>query len=96
MAMHALTGKGHRLTPSIDRPRPTTRYHCRKKHRQPFCGWCGVGRGTLHRTEERMIFLEIQHKYITYERKCPDLIINGQYYEYENYRPPFKKEKYRT
>ncbi|MDR0680989.1 MAG: hypothetical protein LBG15_03940, partial [Dysgonamonadaceae bacterium] len=28
-----------------------------------------------------------------YERKCPDLIINGKYYEYESYTPPFKKEK---
>jgi hypothetical protein len=28
-----------------------------------------------------------------YERKCPDLIINGQYYEYESYTPPFKREK---
>ena len=28
-----------------------------------------------------------------YERKCPDLIINGNYYEYESYTPPFKKEK---
>ena len=28
-----------------------------------------------------------------YERKCPDLIIDGKYYEYESYRPPFKKEK---
>jgi hypothetical protein len=28
-----------------------------------------------------------------YERKCPDLIINGEYYEYESFVPPFKKEK---
>jgi hypothetical protein len=28
-----------------------------------------------------------------YERKCPDLIINGKYYEYESYTPPFKKGK---
>ena len=28
-----------------------------------------------------------------YERKCPDLIINGEFYEYENYTPPFKAEK---
>ena len=28
-----------------------------------------------------------------YERKCPDLIINGLFYEYENYTPPFKKGK---
>jgi hypothetical protein len=28
-----------------------------------------------------------------YERKCPDLIINGEYYEYESYKRPFKKEK---
>ena len=28
-----------------------------------------------------------------YERKCPDLIINGKFYEYESYSPPFKKEK---
>ena len=28
-----------------------------------------------------------------YERKCPDLIINGKFYEYENYTPPFKREK---
>jgi len=28
-----------------------------------------------------------------YERKCPDLIIDGKFYEYENYKPPFKKEK---
>jgi hypothetical protein len=28
-----------------------------------------------------------------YERKCPDLIIDGVFYEYESYRSPFKKEK---
>jgi hypothetical protein len=28
-----------------------------------------------------------------YDRKCPDLIINGNFYEYENYTPPFKVEK---
>ena len=28
-----------------------------------------------------------------HERKCPDLIINGKYYEYESYLFPFKKEK---
>jgi len=28
-----------------------------------------------------------------YERKCPDLIINGKFYEYESYIKPFKKEK---
>jgi hypothetical protein len=28
-----------------------------------------------------------------YERKCPDLIIDGVFYEYESYRPPFKKGK---
>jgi len=28
-----------------------------------------------------------------YERKCPDLIINGKFYEYENYSSPFKREK---
>ncbi|GAP71846.1 hypothetical protein SAMD00024442_197_2 [Candidatus Symbiothrix dinenymphae] len=28
-----------------------------------------------------------------YERKCPDLIIDGEFYEYESYMPPFKKEK---
>ena len=28
-----------------------------------------------------------------FERKCPDLIINGKHYEYETYVPPFKKEK---
>ena len=28
-----------------------------------------------------------------YERKCPDLIINGKFYEYENYTPPFSKNK---
>jgi hypothetical protein len=28
-----------------------------------------------------------------YERKCPDLIINGKYYEYESFMKPFKKEK---
>jgi len=28
-----------------------------------------------------------------YERKCPDLIINGKFYEYENYTPPFKRDK---
>ena len=28
-----------------------------------------------------------------YERKCPDLIIDGKFYEYESYRSPFKKEK---
>jgi ribosomal protein L21E len=28
-----------------------------------------------------------------YERKCPDLIINGKYYEYESFMRPFKKVK---
>jgi hypothetical protein len=28
-----------------------------------------------------------------YEGKCPDLNINGKFYEYENYHAPFKKEK---
>jgi hypothetical protein len=28
-----------------------------------------------------------------YGRKCPDLIVNGKFYEYESYVPPFKKEK---
>jgi hypothetical protein len=28
-----------------------------------------------------------------YERKCPDLIINGKYYEYESFMPPFSKRK---
>jgi hypothetical protein len=28
-----------------------------------------------------------------YDRKCPDLIINGKFYEYESYKPPFKIEK---
>jgi hypothetical protein len=28
-----------------------------------------------------------------YERKCPDLIIDGEFYEYESFIPPFKKEK---
>jgi hypothetical protein len=28
-----------------------------------------------------------------YERKCPDLIINGKFYEYESFVPPFKKRK---
>jgi hypothetical protein len=28
-----------------------------------------------------------------YENKCPDLIIDGVFYEYESYRPPFKRVK---
>jgi hypothetical protein len=28
-----------------------------------------------------------------YERKCPDLKINGLFYEFENYIPPFKTRK---
>ena len=28
-----------------------------------------------------------------YERKCPDLYIDGLFYEYESFRSPFKKEK---
>ncbi|MDR0757791.1 MAG: hypothetical protein LBF85_08095 [Tannerella sp.] len=28
-----------------------------------------------------------------YERKCPDLIIGGRFYEYESFVPPFKREK---
>ena len=28
-----------------------------------------------------------------YERKCPDLIINGNFYEYESFIPPFSKIK---
>ena len=28
-----------------------------------------------------------------YERKCPDLQIDGMFYEFENYTPPFRKKK---
>jgi hypothetical protein len=28
-----------------------------------------------------------------YERKCPDLIIDGKFYEYESYTPPFRNSK---
>jgi hypothetical protein len=28
-----------------------------------------------------------------YERKCPDLIIDGEFYEYESFIPPFNKKK---
>jgi hypothetical protein len=28
-----------------------------------------------------------------YERKCPDLIIDGEFYEYESFIPPFDKYK---
>ncbi|MDR0864884.1 MAG: hypothetical protein LBO74_08130 [Candidatus Symbiothrix sp.] len=28
-----------------------------------------------------------------YERKCPDLIIAGEFYEYESFVPPFSKKK---
>jgi hypothetical protein len=28
-----------------------------------------------------------------YERKCPDLIVDGVFYEYESFLPPFKKDK---
>jgi len=28
-----------------------------------------------------------------YERKCPDLLIDGLFYEYESYIPPFNKRK---
>ena len=28
-----------------------------------------------------------------YERKCPDLIINGKFYEYESFNPPFNRDK---
>jgi hypothetical protein len=28
-----------------------------------------------------------------YERKCPDLIIEGEFYEYESSIPPFRKRK---
>jgi hypothetical protein len=28
-----------------------------------------------------------------YERKCPDLIVDGVFYEYEGFKPPFKKRK---
>ena len=28
-----------------------------------------------------------------YDRKCPDLIINGNFYEYESFIPPFKNDK---
>ena len=28
-----------------------------------------------------------------YDRKCPDLIINEKFYEYESYKSPFKAEK---
>jgi hypothetical protein len=28
-----------------------------------------------------------------YERKCPDFIIDGVFYEYESYQPPFKMRK---
>ena len=28
-----------------------------------------------------------------YERKCPDMMIDGQYYEYESYTRPWRKRK---
>ena len=28
-----------------------------------------------------------------YYRKCPDLLIDGEFYEVESYLPPFRKEK---
>jgi hypothetical protein len=28
-----------------------------------------------------------------YERKCPDFIINGRFYEYESFMQPFRKRK---
>jgi len=28
-----------------------------------------------------------------YERKCPDLLIDGVFYEFENYTPPFRIRK---
>ena len=28
-----------------------------------------------------------------YYRKCPDLLIDGEFYEYESYEPPFEMEK---
>ena len=28
-----------------------------------------------------------------YERRCPDLLIDGLFYEFENYIPPFNKKK---
>ena len=31
-----------------------------------------------------------------YERKCPDLIIKGKFYEYESFVPPFSKKKVST
>jgi hypothetical protein len=34
-----------------------------------------------------------QLKGTKYERKCPDLIADGVFYEYESFVPPFKKEK---
>lgn len=30
-----------------------------------------------------------------YDRKCPDLMIDGKYYEYEGFERPWKKEKVR-
>ncbi|MBR1389489.1 MAG: hypothetical protein IJ569_07705 [Prevotella sp.] len=30
-----------------------------------------------------------------YERKCPDLLIDGKFYEYEGFEKPWKKEKVR-
>ena len=29
-----------------------------------------------------------------YERKCPDFIINGKFYEYESYTPPISKRNF--
>ena len=28
-----------------------------------------------------------------YERKCPDLLVGGKFYEVKNYDPPFKSDK---
>ena len=30
-----------------------------------------------------------------YYRKCPDLLVNGKFYEVESYNPPFSKDKIR-
>jgi hypothetical protein len=47
----------------------------------------------FHHKDERYKQVFGKLKSTIYERKCPDLIIDGKFYEYESFIPPFSKRK---
>ena len=56
-------------------------------------GYCVKITTDIHYKDER--YTEVFGALIgtKYERKCPDLIVNEKFYEYESYLPPFNRDK---